>query len=82
MCRGDACVAQFPHERKRATQASPLQYLAAIGVFFFAVTAVTSFFAKVQVNWPAPAYFTLMILTAHFIATRLQVSRDGVRPPQ
>jgi hypothetical protein len=26
----------------------------------------------VQPNWPAPAYFTLLILTAYFISTRLQ----------
>ena len=27
---------------------------------------------KVQLNWPAPAYFTLLILTTWFIATRLR----------
>jgi hypothetical protein len=26
----------------------------------------------VQVNWPAPAYFTLMILTAYYLSTRLR----------
>jgi len=31
--------------------------------------------AKVQVNWPAPAYFTLLILTAYFIATHWRISR-------
>jgi hypothetical protein len=47
-------------------------FLAAIGVGFFAITFVDSFHTKVQVNWPAPAYFTLTILTARFIGTKMQ----------
>jgi hypothetical protein len=49
-----------------------LLYLATIGMLFFVSVAVISFFAKVQVNWPAPAYFTLMIVTAYYVATRLR----------
>lgn len=49
-----------------------VMFLACIGVFFFSLTVITSILAKVQPNWPAPAYFTLMILTAYFLATRLE----------
>jgi hypothetical protein len=42
-----------------------------IGLSFFAFVMLASFVAKVQMNWPAPAYFTLMILAAYFIATRM-----------
>jgi 4-amino-4-deoxy-L-arabinose transferase-like glycosyltransferase len=54
-------------------------FLASIGVVFFAVTLMASLLAKVQVNWPAPAYFTLMILTTQFLGTRLQ-SVESWRP--
>lgn len=53
-----------PHRRK-------LQYLAFIGLPFLAMTVFASFLAKVQVNWPAPAYFSLLILAAYFLSTRL-----------
>jgi hypothetical protein len=56
-----------------------LLFLTTIGLSFFALTTLISFFTKVQVNWPAPAYFTLFILTAYYIATRLR-SRDLWRP--
>ena len=48
-----------------------LKFLAWIGLVFLALTVIISFFTKVQVNWPAPAYFTLLILTAYYIGTRL-----------
>jgi hypothetical protein len=54
-----------PHRRA-------LMFLATIGLWFFALTTAISFLAKVQVNWPAPAYFTLMILTAYWLSTRLE----------
>jgi hypothetical protein len=54
-----------PYRRK-------LRFLAVIGLFFFICTTAISFFTKVQVNWPAPAYFTLMILSAYYLATRLR----------
>jgi len=56
-----------------------LLLLAWIGLAFFAINLLASFRTKVQVNWPAPAYFTLLILTAHFIATRLRSIRTWRR---
>jgi hypothetical protein len=47
-------------------------FLVTLGLFFLACNVVISFFTKVQQNWPAPAYFTLIILTAVFIADRMQ----------
>jgi undecaprenyl-diphosphatase len=47
-------------------------FLVCIGLTFFAFNLIISFVTKVQVNWPAPAYFTLMILSAWFIGTRMQ----------
>ena len=46
---------------------------------FFAFNLIISFVTKVQVNWPAPAYFTLMILAAWFLATRLRDVRTWRR---
>jgi undecaprenyl-diphosphatase len=51
--------------------ARQMRFLLWVGLSFFACVMLTSFVAKVQMNWPAPAYFTLMILTAYFIATRM-----------
>ena len=53
------------------TFARECRFLAIVGVTFFAITFLDAFRTKVQMNWPAPAYFTLMILTAHFLGTRL-----------
>jgi 4-amino-4-deoxy-L-arabinose transferase-like glycosyltransferase len=61
-----------PYRRK-------LRFLAWIGLSFWGLTLITSLFAKVQVNWPAPAYFTLMILTAYYLGTRLR-NKDLWRP--
>src|SRR5439155_10845774 len=47
-------------------------YLVCIGVPFFVVCLFDSFRTKVQPNWPAPAYFSLLILTAYFLSTRLR----------
>jgi hypothetical protein len=47
-----------------------IRYLLCIGGTFFGVCLLDSLVTKVQVNWPAPAYFTLLILTAYFIANR------------
>jgi undecaprenyl-diphosphatase len=55
---------------------SKLIYLSSIGLCFFGLTLLSSLFAKVQVNWPAPAYFTLMILTAYWLGTRLQTMQS------
>ncbi len=53
-----------PHRRQ-------VRYLIYIGVPFLLVCLGDAAFSKVQPNWPAPAYFTLMILTAYFISTRM-----------
>jgi hypothetical protein len=47
-------------------------FLANIGLGFLAFNGLASLFAKVQVNWPAPAYFTLTILTARFVGSKVQ----------
>lgn len=47
-------------------------YLICIGLPFFLICLLDSLRTKVQPNWPAPAYFTLMILTAYFLSTRLR----------
>ncbi|HEX2972806.1 MAG TPA: glycosyltransferase family 39 protein, partial [Tepidisphaeraceae bacterium] len=49
-----------------------MRFLTCIGLTYFAIVAVTSLRTKIQVNWPAPAYFTLVILAAYFLGTRLQ----------
>jgi hypothetical protein len=59
----------FDEEEPHAPQ---LRMLVCIGVPFFLLTAVTSLLAKAQVNWPAPAYFTLMILATYFLWTRMR----------
>ncbi len=41
-----------------------------IGVPFFALVTLVAVLAKVQLNWPAPTYFTLMILAAYYLSTR------------
>ena len=58
-----ALVADDPRRRQ-------LRFLLTIGGGFWVVCLGDSFVTKVQPNWPAPAYFTLLILTAYFIATR------------
>ncbi len=52
-----------------------VRFLICIGGGMFVVCLLDSLRAKVQPNWPAPAYFTLLILTAHFIATHWHKSR-------
>jgi undecaprenyl-diphosphatase len=48
-----------------------MRLLVWIGLPFFVGTTLLSLLTKVQANWPAPAYFSLLILTAYFLATRL-----------
>jgi 4-amino-4-deoxy-L-arabinose transferase-like glycosyltransferase len=52
-----------PHRRQ-------MRLLLAIGLPFLLICAVDALRTKVQPNWPAPAYFTLLILVAYFLATR------------
>jgi 4-amino-4-deoxy-L-arabinose transferase-like glycosyltransferase len=51
-------------------QRRALRFLLVIGGGFWAICLLDAFAAKVEPNWPAPSYFTLLILTAYFIATR------------
>lgn len=48
-----------------------LRFLLCMGLPFWAIVGLWSVRTKIQVNWPAPAYFSLMILSAYFLATRL-----------
>ena len=48
------------------------KFLLCVGLPMLAIVAATSLRTKVQANWPVPAYFTLLILTAWFLATRLR----------
>jgi hypothetical protein len=57
-------TADDPHRR-------PLRFLPCMGLPFFLIVGADSFRTKVQVNWPAPAYFSLVILAAYFLSTRL-----------
>jgi undecaprenyl-diphosphatase len=49
-----------------------LLFLVWAGMPFFVLNLLASIRTKVQANWPAPAYFSLIILTAYFLATRLR----------
>jgi hypothetical protein len=57
-----------PHARQ-------LRLLVWLGLPFVLLTALISLFAKAQVNWPAPAYFTLLILAAYFISIRWNATK-------
>jgi hypothetical protein len=49
-----------------------MRFLVLLGLPFLIVCLVDSFWTKVQPNWPAPGYFTLVILTAYFVSTRMR----------
>ncbi len=49
-----------------------MRFLACIGLSFFGIVGVDSLWTKIQVNWPAPAYFTWIILAAYFLGTRME----------
>jgi hypothetical protein len=53
-----------------------MRFLLLLGFPFFLVCLLDSLWSKVQPNWPAPAYFTLLILTAYFLSTRLKSLRQ------
>lgn len=69
--------------RKAAADADgPLRsarLLVAMGVPYWLVVAAVSLWAKVQVNWPAPAYSSLLVLAAWFISTRMEDARSWRR---
>ncbi len=56
-----------------------MRFLVCMGLPYFAIVAAWSCRVKIQVNWPAPAYFSLIVLAAYFLATRMQ-SADSWRP--
>ena len=56
-----------------------VNFLVWVALPFFVLTTLVNLRAKAQMNWPAPAYFTLMILVAYYLATRLR-SRETWRP--
>jgi hypothetical protein len=70
-----ALVRISPGEVRPEPRVREMRFLAWFGVVFFGLTLLSSFRTKVQMNWPAPAYFTLMILTAYFLATRMRDAR-------
>jgi hypothetical protein len=54
-------------------------FLLSIGLSFFAVVLFKSITTKIEPNWPAPAYFTLVPLAAWWLSRRL-VSAARWRP--
>ncbi len=69
--------ADSPAEVARdARFARAARFLATIGVAFYVFVLLALFRSKPQPNWPAPAYFTLIVLTAGFIA---QLAADPPR---
>lgn len=65
--RRDASGEAAPIDVRRATM-----FLLCIGGGFFAVILLASLRAEIEPNWPAPAFFTLVPLTAWWIGQRLQ----------
>jgi len=49
-----------------------MRFLVCMGLTYFVIVGADSFRTKIQVNWPAPAYFSLMILAAYFLGTRMK----------
>jgi undecaprenyl-diphosphatase len=49
-----------------------LRMLLATGATFFALNLLASLRTKIQVNWPAPSYFTLLIITAWGVGLMLR----------
>ena len=54
----------LPEERR-------IRFLLWVALPFFMLATLVNLRAKAQMNWAAPAYFTLVILVAWFLATRL-----------
>ncbi len=68
-------VAALVYALGRRGQADPrrraMLFLAMMGLPLYALVLIVSTYKGVGVNWPAPAYFTFMILGAYFLATRM-----------
>ena len=64
-----AVVYTLSHRSAHDPNRRALRFLLVIGGGFWLTCLLDALVAKVEPNWPAPAYFTLLILTAYFIAT-------------
>jgi undecaprenyl-diphosphatase len=63
----------FRREAKSDPHYRALRFLTCIGLTYFAICFLNSFRSKIQPNWPAPSYFTLLILVPYFLSIRLPV---------
>jgi hypothetical protein len=66
-------------EDPRSPEARRTDFLLWVALPFFVLATLVNLRAKAQLNWPAPAYFTGMILLAWYLATRLR-SPETWRP--
>jgi hypothetical protein len=55
------------------------RFLLLLGLPFFVICFLQSIFQKPQPNWPAPTYFTLVILAAGFVASRMRDAKSWRR---
>jgi len=68
-----AVVYALGRRRKIDPRERQIRYLAAIGMPLFVIVTIVSIWTNgAQPNWPAPAYFTLMILATYFLWTRME----------
>lgn len=67
--------------RERPTNLPARRFLLAVGGSYFAIVFLASFRTNIEANWPAPAYFTLVILAAEWLAARTKslASWRGIR---
>src|SRR5881227_2337388 len=67
-----AMVHALGRQRSADPRERQIRYLLSIGLPLFVIVTIVSIWTNgAQPNWPAPAYFTLMILAAYFLSTRL-----------
>ncbi|HSI35102.1 MAG TPA: glycosyltransferase family 39 protein [Tepidisphaeraceae bacterium] len=69
--RGVLTSVSMPDALDNDRESRAIALLMWMGLPLFALCVVMSVRSKMQVNWPAAAYFSWMILAAWFIATRL-----------
>lgn len=75
-----AIIFALKQSRQQNEQSRATSYLILIGLPIFLIVSAMSLWTKGgQPNWPAPAYFTLMILAAFFLSTRLQSTKTWRR---
>jgi len=61
-------VYAFGRRSKEDPNRAALQLLTTIGGFILFLTFLDTFRSKVQLNWPAPAYFSLIIVAGYFFS--------------